>query len=138
MNPSIAEFFIQELEEWRDSIQYYLGEIDELEEQLQVLLQLNTVPGLAARVEQYLNDLHATRLNFLARNRSLEGMESKLFRQQVPVENEWVTADVKRQHQEMRTGIHKLILEYLGLKLPIREFLADTLDKQNKKKPNHP
>ena len=57
MTTSIAEYYITELNDWTNSLNFHLEEMEASQERLDEILHLNSVPDLAASVEHYLNQL---------------------------------------------------------------------------------
>ena len=77
MNYSIAEFYINEQEEWKDSIEFYLEYIDETEEWLNEITRYDTVIHLAAKVEHHLNQLQVSKLDFFRQQSGIEVLKKQ-------------------------------------------------------------
>ena len=134
MTNSIAEYYLNELYDWRSAINLYIEEIDDSEEWLQTLVNLDTVPAFAAKVEHYLNQLFLSKENLFVLRSVIQSAEKKLYRDQIPVLNEAITDDVKAQHKQLREEMHRIEKEYLDTKYERDAFLADAIEIQNRLK----
>src|SRR5574337_2035950 len=113
MTTSIAEYYLNELSDWRSAINLYIEEIDDSEEWLQTLVNLDTVPAFAAKVEHYLNQLFLSKENLFVLRSVIQSAERKLYKDQIPVLNEAISDDVKAQHKQLREEMHRIEKEYL-------------------------
>ena len=138
MTTSIAEYYLNELNDWRSAINLYIEEIDDSEEWLQTLLNLDTIPAFAAKVEHYLNQLFLSKENMFVLRSVIQSAERKLYRDQIPVLNEAITDDVKAQHTQLREEMHRIEKEYLDTKYERDAFLADAIEIQNRLKKINP
>lgn len=129
---------MDELDEWKHAINFYLEELEELKKDVHEILEFNTVTDLAAKAEHHLNELDLSRLNFLHQQENIELMEAQLSKQQPSAENGTVSDDIKKQQKELRNNMHGLEKEYLDTRFTSRDFVVDTIDKQLKKRKNHP
>ena len=136
MTNLIAVYYINELDDWKKTIDLQLKEIEESKEWLNEILQFNTVLKLAAKVEHYLNTLLLLQQNLLYIKYNIQTLELKLYKEERPVENEMVTEDLKKHQNELRSKMHRTEKEYLDIKYSCDEFLAETVIEQNKKKKN--
>ncbi len=51
MPNTIAEYYSDELADWKESIAFYTGETDELEKRLGEVIRRNSITGIAEKVE---------------------------------------------------------------------------------------
>lgn len=133
MASSIAEYYTNELDNWKDAILLHLERISESEERLNEILRYNTIPNLAANVEHHLNLLFLSRQNLLSLDRRITSFQQKLISERAPVKDELVTEDVKKQQKELRTAMYKTEKEYLETKYANDDFIDQTVNRQNKK-----
>ena len=133
MASSIAEYYTNELDDWKDSIHLNLERISESEERLNEILHYNTIPTLAANVEHYLSQLFLSRQNLLELDRRTTFLQQKLYAKEAPVRNELVTDEIKKQQKELRDNIYKIEKEYLDVKYGSDAFIAQMINEQNKK-----
>lgn len=136
MTTSIAEYYLNELHDWKSAIDLYLEEIDDAEEWLQSILHFDSVPALAAKVEHHLNQLLLSKENLLRIKSFIQSSEQKFYKDRLPVGNDLVTEDAKAAHKQLRTEKHKAEKEYLDAKYSCDEFLATAVEMQNKTKSN--
>ena len=130
MKTSVAEYYLDELTGWRDSINFHIEEIDESEERLREVLHFNTIPKLAASTEHFLTLLTLSRQNFFSIKNKITELEAKLEEDGRPIGNELLNDNLKRVQKELRINKHSLEKEYLDVKFSCDEFLADTLNVQ--------
>lgn len=136
MNYSIAEFYINEQEEWKDSIEFYLEYIDETEEWLNEITRYDTVIHLAAKVEHHLNQLQVSKLDFFRQQSGIEVLKKQLLLKNLPLENEQISAGIHQQQKTLRENMHSLEKTFLDTKYSCNEFLASTLQEQKEKNKN--
>ena len=136
MTTSIAEYYLNELNDWSNLINFHLEEIEESQERLNEILHLNSVPNLAAKVEHYLNQLFLARQTQVSLKNHIHSQEKKLHKENAPVTNDEVTEDLEKYQKELRTARHTAEKEYLDIKYASDEFIAQTVNQQNKKKTN--
>ena len=136
MPTSIAEYYINELNDWEDAIALHTEEIEQLEEWLKEVLRNNTVVNLAGKVEHYLNNLFLTKQNLgILKTKILKG-EEKLYTGEIPIGNEDITEEIKQNQNEFRKNLYSLERQYLDIKFECEDFLATTVTKQNRKENN--
>ena len=133
MTTSIAEYYLTELNDWTNSLNFHLEEIEASQERLDEILHLNSVPDLAASVEHYLNQLFLSRQNQVSLRTHIHTQEQKLHKNYTPVGNDLVTEELKKLQKELRTSMHTTEKEYLDIKYACDEFIAQTILQQNKK-----
>lgn len=136
MTTSIAEYYLTELNDWTNSLNFHLEEIEASQERLDEILHLNSVPDLAASVEHYLNQLFLSRQNQVSLRTHIHTQEQKLHKNYTPVGNDLVTEELKKLQKELRTSMHTTEKEYLDIKYACDEFIAQTILQQNKKTKN--
>lgn len=134
MTMSIAEYYLNELSHWRSTIDLYLEEIDDFEEWLQSILRFDSIPALAAKVEHFLAGLLLSKDNLLRLKAFIESAEQKFYKDDVPVNNDVVTDELRTNHKQLRAAMHKVEKEYLAVKYDCDEFLASAVEIQNKPK----
>ena len=129
---SIAEYYISELEDWREVIHFYLEEIGELEKRLSKTLNFYTVIGLIAVVKNNLDQLLLSRQNWIILQGNLQSFKNRLYLEKLPVENALITERIKQQQDEFRKIMHSTEKEYLSIKYNCADFLAEAFTGQYK------
>lgn len=138
MTTSIAEYYLDELYDWRTSIDLYVEQISDAEGSLKDIVRFNTIPDLAAKVEHFLSQLFISKQNLLYLKTFVQSFERKLYREHAPVSNESITEDLKEKQNQLRKDMHSVEKEYLEVKYNCDQFLAYAVTIQSKKKNNQP
>jgi hypothetical protein len=133
MISSIAGYYMDELDEWKEVIDLHLEEINELEEWLNQIIHTNTVTHLAAKVEHYMNQLLLSDQNLKALRVQMEEAENLLLKDQAPIDNEFLTEASKDHQKRLRKVLYSLEKELLEIRYNCDEFLTDAIMAQNKK-----
>jgi hypothetical protein len=131
MISSIAGYYMDELDEWKEAIDLHLEEINELEEWLNQIIRSNTITHLAAKVEHYMNQLLLSGQNLKALRERMEEAERPLFIDQAPINNALLTETSKHHQKELRKTLYSLEKELLDIRYNCDEFLAETITAQN-------
>lgn len=132
MTTSIAEYYLDELYDWKSAIELYIEGIDESTEWLKTILKLDSVPALAANVEHYLSLLQLSRQNLNEIKSSIGSSERKLYANKIPVTNETLSEQVRKEHTQLRRQMHIVEKAYLDVKYECDEYLANLVDFQNR------
>jgi hypothetical protein len=132
MTTSIAEYYIEELEDLKKSIDFHIPEIEDAQEWLQRIIAGNTIPKLAAMVEHYANILNLCRLNYVYLKGRIQSLSACLLKDDMPLENGMITDDLKKMQSELRANMFGIEKEYLEIKYNANVFLSDTITRQNK------
>lgn len=131
MTTSIAEYYLDELYDWKSAVDLYLTKVDDSEEWLRSLQDSDSVPELAAKTEHYLNQLFLSKENLSSVRSAIQSSERKLYKEQAPVSNDAVTENLKIQQRKLRQDMHRVEKDYLDVKYECDEFLANAVDIQN-------
>jgi hypothetical protein len=127
MRNSVSEFFLLELEGWNESLTFYKQEISRSSDWLKSILQLNTVPGLATRVEYYMDEYLKVGSEIEQLLEKITKMNSDLNEDELPEEAGPVKDAFITAQKELRSGMQTLEKKYLELKYECDEFVAATL-----------
>jgi hypothetical protein len=129
-NP-ISEYYINELENWQDSIDLHLEQASGAEALLNEILHYNTVPQLAANVQHYINQLFVSMQKLMDLDKRIIAAKEKLAIKKAPVSDKWVN-DNLIQLKEIRMDMYTIEKESLETKYAIDDFIAQVIAKQNK------
>jgi hypothetical protein len=132
MANSIAEYYINELENWQDSIDLHLEQASGAEALLNEILHYNTVPHLAANVEHYINQLFVSMQKLMDLDKRIIAAKEKLAIKKAPVNDKLVNDNLIQQQKEIRMDMYKTEKEYLETKYANDDFIAQVIGKQNK------
>ena len=129
MASSVAEYYINELNDWKDSINFHLDEMNEYEEWLSGIIRKDSIPKLAASIEHYLNELFMSKENFVQTREKISLTESQLLKGMVPLENQEVTDSMKSEQKDLRKKMWQIEKDYLDAKFIWDQFLSDSIEK---------
>jgi len=138
MTSSIAEYYLDELYDWKTAIDLYVEEIDDAEEWLKDVLRFNTIPDLASKVEKHINQLFMSKQNLLYLRTFVQSFEKQLYKKHAPVNNENITEEQKEKQKQLRKDMHNVEKEYLEVKYNCDDFLAYAVAIQNRNKNSLP
>lgn len=136
MTNSIAEYYLNELYDWKSAIELYLEEIEDAQEWLQSILRFDSVPALSAKVERRLNQLFIARNKFSKIKSDIQSAERKLYKEQIPAGNDAVTEEIRKRHKQLRSEMHETEKDYLDVKFYCNEFLENAVEIQGRIKKN--
>jgi hypothetical protein len=131
MRNSISEFFITELEGWKESLAFYKQETERSSEWLKAIIQFNTVPGLARQVEHYL-------LDFEKASQQMADFGSRILSSQGRLLEHEDLDDSKKDtyllnQKQLRAEMQEIEKKFLELKYESDAFVADALVVQQQK-----
>jgi hypothetical protein len=129
MASSVAEYYINELNDWKDSIDFHLDEINQYEEWLSGIINKDSIPKLAGSIEHYLNEIFMSKANFVQTKDKLDLAEKVLLKGMVPLENPQVTDTMKSQQKDLRKNMWQMEKDYLDAKFNWDQFLSDSIEK---------
>lgn len=132
---SLASYYSNELDEWRDVLHSHVQEIEEFEVWLNEVLQHNTVPNLAAKTEHFFAAFAGQRRQFELLAGQVYGLQTQLVKDDQPIEDELITPAIEDSHKALREQMLQSEKKFLDLKYQCHQFLSDTLGRQSKGKP---
>ncbi|MGE5521560.1 MAG: hypothetical protein ACM3VS_16665 [Candidatus Dadabacteria bacterium] len=133
MTISIAEYYLEELEDWRNTIHVYLQEIELTQEWLQEILQQNSVIGIAAKVEHFANWAELSKIKLSELHDKIGSLEMQLYEKDIPLGNELISPGMNSEQKQLRFNMSTIEREYLDTKYNCSEFVAESLLKQSAK-----
>jgi DNA repair ATPase RecN len=133
MTNSIAGYYINELEGWKEILDFNMENIDEMYKEVKEILRSNTIINLAEKVQYHLSQLQASKENLAKLHSKLNEYEKKFYPEQRAVTNDSITKGMKAYQQQLRREMHQLEKEYVDVKYDCDRFLADTITAQNSK-----
>lgn len=130
MTSSLAAYYSNELDEWKDVIHFHVQEIEEFEVWLHEVLQKNTIPNLAAQTEHYFTALTGQRHQFEILAGQVYGLQTLLVKDDQPVDDEFITPEIENSHKALREQMLESEKKFLDLKYSCHQFLSDVLGRQ--------
>lgn len=138
MISSLASYYNNELEEWKDVLDFHVQEIEEFEVWLGEVIQGNTVPNLAAKAEHYFSAFAGQRQRFETLAGEVHGLRSQLLVDDEPVGDEHITPTIESTHNTLRQKMLEAEKGFLDLKYGCHQFISETLGRQRGRKEEGP
>ena len=132
MSISLAGYYITEIDNWKDTLDFLIGEIESTENRLYEVSHYNNLPGLVSKIGLHLQNLQISRVKFEEIDNSLALLEKRILVKNKPVDNKFITQSFINSQREMRNKIFSVEKEYLEIKYNCDFFIAQTLLQQNK------
>lgn len=132
MTSSLAAYYSNELDEWKDVIHFHVQEIEEFEIWLNEVIQHNTVPNLAAQTEHYFAAFAGQRHHFEQLAGQVYGLQGLLVKDDKMVADEEITPEIESSHNTLREQMLQTEKKFLDLKYSCHKFISDTLGRQSR------
>lgn len=130
MATTIAEYFLDELVDWNRLIAFYNNEMAEFESKLAEVIQRNTIPNIAAKVENEQIKLNAVSGKFYKLQVQIKQQESSLKTDSTLIEDAQIKAEMEQHQNELRRSMQQIEKEYIDVKYACYNFLSETLRKK--------
>lgn len=130
MATTIAEYYLDELVDWNRLIAFYNNEMDEFESKLAEVIQRNTIPNIAAKVENEQKKLNAVSGKFYKLQAQIKQQESSLKTDSTLIEDAQIKAEMEQHQNELRRSMQQIEKEYIDVKYACYNFLSETLRKK--------
>lgn len=129
MSKDITQHYLDELENWGESIVFYNSSIEKLQEHLNQIIIRNSIVDIAAKVEvhQLLLEKINAKLNQL--KLEIHEQESVLMKDGHLLENSELTKEIDLQQSDLTTRVKSCEKEFIDVKYYCNEFLSETLKK---------
>ena len=129
MATSKAEYFIDEMTDWKRTIAFHVNEIYGLTIRLAEVIQRNSIPDIAAKVEKHqhkLNDISNTfqRLQILLRRQ-----EASLKTDANLIDDSQIKTETEEFQNDLRKKVHEIEKKFIDTKNDCRSFLAGIYSK---------
>ena len=129
----ISEYYLDELDSRKASIDHFLGEIEECEQLLKEIPRFQSFSHLAERTERHLKQLYIAKQHFLADKERLAELENKLYEKNTPVENSKVTPAIDEELEQIWHEELSLDTSFLQVRTCCRKFLFGVVVSPNRK-----
>jgi len=127
-NNNRKTFYLDELSEWGEHIDYYHQECAEIESKLYELIRRNSIPDIAAMVEARLEALSSISAQFITLEGEIAHLE-ELFSMNGSsnrFEN-GVDASTERRQDALRNNMQAAEKNYIDTRYECHQFLSDML-----------
>lgn len=138
MTSSLASYYNNELEEWKDVLNFHVQEIEEFEVWLGEVIQGNTVPNLAEQTEHYFSLFAGQRRRFEHLAGQVYELQDQLVKDNQPVADELITPSIEASQDTLRDQMLEAEKSFLELKYKCHKFISGTLGKQRRGKGGEP
>lgn len=133
MANNIAAYYMDELMDWNHLITFFGQEMNEMTSKLSEVIQLNTIPDIADKVELEQAKINAVFEKFIRLQKQI-AEQVKAFRTDGTLKsNEAIGNDTERWQHNFRNRMQEMEKEYVDIKYNCYNFLSDVLNKQSKK-----
>jgi septal ring factor EnvC (AmiA/AmiB activator) len=130
MATTISGYYLDELVDWNRLIAFYNNEMDEFESKLAEVIQRNTIPNIAAKVENEQKKLNAVSGKFYKLQAQIKQQESSLKTDSTLIEDAQIKAEMEQHQNELRRSMQQIEKEYIDVKYACYNFLSETLRKK--------
>ncbi|MDP4261361.1 MAG: hypothetical protein Q8941_02410 [Bacteroidota bacterium] len=125
----IAEYYTDELVEWNRLIDFNNQEMDEFEDKLAEVIQRNTIPNIAAKVEEHQDKLNIVAKKFYRLQEQIQQQEAALKTDSALVDDTLINPETETHQNELRRNMQRTEKEYIDTKYACYNFLSGTLKK---------
>ena len=129
MATSLAKYYMDELVDWNRAIASYLEELNEFELKLGEVIQRNTIPDIAAKVDDQQNKLNQVSGKFHSLPGLIQQQKIVLKTDNAFIEDALLTAETEKQQNELRRIMQQTEKEYIEKKHECNNFLSGTMKK---------
>lgn len=128
MFKTIAEFYIDELSNWNETIVFINEEMDGFEKKLTDTIRRNSIVGIADMVEKHQLEFNEVSDKFYRFQIELEQQLNTLKKNNILLENKNIDNGIKKKQSELRNKMKDIEKEYIDLKFNCNAFLSSTLN----------
>ncbi|MDB5275671.1 hypothetical protein QWZ08_13185 [Ferruginibacter paludis] len=129
MATSIAEHYTDELVDWARLIAFYDQEATEFETKLEEVIQRNSIPNIAAKVEEQQDKLNIVWKKFKGLRRQIQKQVAALKTDSTFIDNTRINTETANKQNELRLYMQQAEREYIDAKYSCSGFLSATLKK---------
>lgn len=129
MPNTIAVYYTDELMEWKRLITFYNVEMAELENKLAEVIQRNTIPNIAAKVENHQDKLNAASEKFSWLEVQIQQQEAALKTNSTLIDDTLINTETEKRQNELRRNMQQVEKEYIDARYECHNFLSGTLKK---------
>jgi hypothetical protein len=125
----MAEYYLDELEDWKTAIAFYKTEVEAFTTRLEAVISRNSIPHIAEKVETFLSALGKSADAFYKIQIEIEQQETMLGGDHKPVPDEQISDQMEKRQLLLRHNMHAAEKTYLDTKFGCYDFLAGVLKK---------
>ena len=130
MNTTIAGYYVDELAHWIRQIQFYNNEIAGFGTKLAAVIQRNTIPHLAEKVEAQQASLNKVLAQFKMLHELIERQHERLKTDHALIDNRQIDENTNESQNQLRQQMEQVEKFYLEVKYGCYHFLSESLGRQ--------
>lgn len=127
MPNTIATYYTDELIDWNDSINFYIGEIAEFEQKLGDVVRRNSIVGIAEKVEVQQDKLNIVSEKFHTLLTAILQQEAALKTDSTLLDNSFISSEAANRQNELRQKMQDAEKKYIDAKYNCYNFLSQTV-----------
>lgn len=127
MATTIAIYYTDELTEWNRLIAFYNHETDEFGAKLGEVIQRNSIPHIAAKVEEQQDKLNVISKKFNRLRAQIRKQEAALKTDRTFIDDTLINTETEKRQNELRRNMQLTEKEYIDTKYECYNFLSGTL-----------
>jgi hypothetical protein len=131
MAATIAEHYTGELVDWSRLIAFYDQEATEFETKLAEVIQRNSIPNIAAKVEEQQDKLNVMMKKFNRIRIQIRKQGAALKTDSAFIDDKLIHAETEKKQNELRWDMQQTEKEYIDTRYACSEFLSERLKKKN-------
>jgi hypothetical protein len=121
-----AEYFSDELTDWKRTMAFFSGETDSLTVKLGEVIGRNTIPNIAGKVEVQQEKLNAASGRFHRLHRLVEQQERAIKTGNALIDDSQIKPETENFQRQLRENMQLAEREYIEARHACYNFLADT------------
>ena len=126
-----AQYYTEELSEWKRLISFFYQEIDEFGTKLAEVIQRNTIPDISTKVEEHQGKLNAVLKKFKRLQMQIRKQETALKADDSYIDDTLIITETEKHQSELRRNMQPVEKEYIDTKYACYNFLSETLKKRD-------
>jgi hypothetical protein len=130
MATTITKYFTDELAGWKKTIAFYRQEMQGLTVKLSEVIQRNSIPGIAAKVEKQQDKLNAVIKKFARLQTQFRQQEKALKTDSTFIDDSLVEAETENGQKGLREVMLQAEREYIDAKYGCHNFLSEVFRKR--------
>jgi flagellar biosynthesis chaperone FliJ len=130
MNKTVAGYYEDELAHWIRQIQFYNNEIAGLGTKLAQVIQRNSIPHIADKVEAQQTTLDKVLAQFKMLQVLIDRQHNRLKKDQALIDNRQIDENTNETQNQLRQQMEQAEKFYLEVKYGCYHFLSESLGRQ--------
>jgi len=129
MGTTIAAHYTDELVDWSSLIAFYDQEATEFGIKLAEVIQRNSIPDIATKVEEHQDKMNVVMKKFSRLQMQIRRQEAVLKTDDEFIDDKLINAETEKKQNDLRHNMQQTEQEYIDTKYACSNFLSGTLKK---------